>query len=195
MKKEIITSAIACAALIASVTALVVRADNARPDTFLVSNSSGNSSQTAPQSNARFISQEEFIRAAEQTVNGVVSVKSFATPQSRRQQQYGGGDFYDDPLFDFFFGPQQRRRQQQQPREEPKQQQIGLGSGVIISPDGYIVTNNHVIADAERLEVTLNDNRNFNATVVGSDPDTDLALIIFACITDGISMDFSVFKL
>ncbi len=177
MKKEIITSAIACAALIASVTALVVRADNARPDTFLVSNSSGNSSQTAPQGNARFISQEEFIRAAEQTVNGVVSVKSFATPQSRRQQQYGGGDFYDDPLFDFFFGPQQRRRQQQQPREEPKQQQIGLGSGVIISPDGYIVTNNHVIADAERLEVTLNDNRNFNATVVGSDPDTDLALI------------------
>ena len=66
MKKEIITSAIACAALIASVTALVVRADNARPDTFLVSNSSGNSSQTAPQGNARFISQEEFIRAAEQ---------------------------------------------------------------------------------------------------------------------------------
>ncbi len=48
---------------------------------------------------------------------------------------------------------------------------------MIISPDGYIVTNNHVIADAERLEVTLNDNRNFNATVVGSDPDTDLALI------------------
>lgn len=135
MKKEIITSAIACAALIASVTALVVRADNARPDTFLVSNSSRTSSQSAPEGNARFISQEEFIRAAEQTVNGVVSVKSFATPQSRRQQQYGGGDFYDDPLFDFFFGPQ-RRRQQQQPREEPKQQQIGLGSGVIISPDG-----------------------------------------------------------
>ena len=63
-------------------------------------------------------------------------------------------------------------------QDQPKaEQQRGLGSGVILSADGYIVTNNHVIADAERLEVTLNDNRNFNATVVGSDPDTDLALI------------------
>lgn len=180
MKKEIITSAIACAALIASVTALVVRADNAKPDTFLTSNTTQTSSQSVPKGNSHFISQEDFIRTAEQAVNGVVSVKSFATPQSRRQQQYGGdgSGMYDDPLFEFFFGPRQRRRsQQQQPREEPKQQQIGLGSGVIISPDGYIVTNNHVIADAERLEVTLNDNRNFNATVVGSDPNTDLALI------------------
>lgn len=71
-------------------------------------------------------------------------------------------------------------RQRQSPRrqqEQPRQQQLGLGSGVIISEDGYIVTNNHVIADAERLEVTLNDNRNFPATVVGTDPTTDLALI------------------
>ena len=61
--------------------------------------------------------------------------------------------------------------------EKPSQQQLGLGSGVIISADGYIVTNNHVIADAERLEVTLNDNRNFDAKVIGTDPQTDIALI------------------
>lgn len=120
------------------------------------------------------ISQDDFIRTAEQTVNGVVSVKSYGTPRSQQQQQ-GYDGYSSDPLLDFFFGrPQQRR---QQPRQQPRQQQIGLGSGVIISEDGYIVTNNHVIADAERLEVTLNDNRNFAATVVGSDPNTDLALI------------------
>lgn len=115
-------------------------------------------------------SQEDFIRTAEKTVNGVVSVKSFATPQQSRGQSY-----HSDPLLEFFFGnPYQRR---QEPQERPQQQQLGLGSGVIISEDGYIVTNNHVIADAERLEVTLNDNRNFAATVVGADPATDLALI------------------
>ncbi len=126
------------------------------------------------QDTSRMISQDDFIRTAEQTVNGVVSVKSYGTPRSQQQQQ-GYDGYSSDPLLDFFFGrPQQRR---QQPRQQPRQQQIGLGSGVIISEDGYIVTNNHVIADAERLEVTLNDNRNFAATVVGSDPNTDLALI------------------
>ena len=127
----------------------------------------------------RGISQEDFINAAESTVNGVVSVKSFVTP---RQQQYrgnGGYDpFFDDPMFQYFFGvPSQPRRQQPRQQEEPEQRQAGLGSGVIISDDGYIVTNNHVIDGAERLEVTLNDNRNFTATIVGADPVTDLALI------------------
>lgn len=117
--------------------------------------------------------QEAFVNAAENTINGVVSVKSFATP---RQQYRGGSDFFSDP-FEFFFGTPQPRRQQPQPEQGGQQRQIGLGSGVIISADGYIVTNNHVIADAERLEVTLNDNRNFNATVIGSDPATDIALI------------------
>lgn len=54
---------------------------------------------------------------------------------------------------------------------------VGTGSGVIISDDGYIVTNNHVIADADDLEVTLHDNRTYKATVIGTDPSTDLALI------------------
>lgn len=125
------------------------------------------------QDNSRMISQDDFIKASEQTVNGVVSVKSYATPQVR-QQNYGNQ--YSDPLLEFFFG-QPQRRQAPQGRQRPQQQQSGLGSGVIISEDGYIVTNNHVIANAERLEVTLNDNRNFPATVIGSDPTTDLALI------------------
>lgn len=126
----------------------------------------------------RIINQDDFTAAAEATVNGVVCVKSYATP-SRGYSRGGNnsfGDFFNDPFFEFFFGqPQQRQAPRTEPKSEP--QQIGLGSGVIISKDGYIVTNNHVIADAERLEVTLNDNRNFTATVVGADATTDLALI------------------
>ncbi len=117
--------------------------------------------------------ETDFTRAAESTVNSVVSVKSYATPRVQQMQNF------IDP-FEFFFGPgngfgQQQPRQRQQPNQKP--QQSGLGSGVIITSDGYIVTNNHVIEGAEKLEVTLNDNRTFNAKVIGSDSKTDLALL------------------
>ena len=118
----------------------------------------------------------DFTKAAESTINSVVSIKSFAT---RKQQQYYGNDFVDP--FEFFFGPgfggQQRKQQQQQQQQKSEPQPIGSGSGVIISEDGYIVTNNHVIDGAEKLEVTLNDNRKFNARVIGTDPNTDVALL------------------
>lgn len=120
--------------------------------------------------------QADFTKAAESTINGVVSIKSFATPKGY-QQGYGGG-FFNDPFFEYFFGnPGGNRRSQPEQQQQPKQQATGLGSGVIISKDGYIVTNNHVIDGAERLEVTLNDNRTFDATIVGTDSTTDLALI------------------
>ena len=116
----------------------------------------------------------DFTDVAENTINCVVSIKSYATPQQNIYQ----GDFFDP--FEFFFGPgygqgQRQRKQQQQQKSEP--QPRGMGSGVIISTDGYIVTNNHVIDGAEKLEVTLNDNRQFNATVIGTDEKTDIALI------------------
>lgn len=115
----------------------------------------------------------DFTPAAESTVNGVVSIKSYtkAGGNSRYQQ-----DQASDPLFEFFFGPQYRRQQPQRD-QEPQERQSGLGSGVILSTDGYIVTNNHVIDGANRLEVTLNDNRTFDATVIGTDPSTDIALV------------------
>ena len=117
----------------------------------------------------------DFTDVAENTINCVVSIKNLATPK----QSLYGGDYFDP--FEFFFGPGfgqgQRRQQQQQQQQKSEPQQRGMGSGVIISPDGYIVTNNHVIDGAEKLEVTLNDNRTFNATVVGSDEKTDIALI------------------
>lgn len=163
-KKLIITMAVA---VVAAFWAFARQADTA---------------DTAPahddRTSGRLISQDDFVRTAEETVNGVVSVKSYATPRSRQAYDNRGGQYFSDPLFEFFFGtPSQPRQRREQPRTPEQQQQIGLGSGVIISKDGYIVTNNHVIADAERLEVTLNDNRNFPATIVGADPTTDLALI------------------
>ena len=81
---------------------------------------------------------------------------------------------FNDPFFEFFFGPGYGNRQ---PQKEAEPQQLGLGSGVIISDDGYIVTNNHVIEGAEKLEITLNNNKTYNATVIGTDPATDLALL------------------
>lgn len=102
--------------------------------------------------------------AAEKSIHAVVHIKSTknATRNSQRQQQ--------NDLFEYFFGPQQGRRQQSQP-------QIGFGSGVIISNDGYIVTNNHVVADADEVSVTLNDNETFPGRIIGTDPSTDLALV------------------
>lgn len=126
-------------------------------------------------------SAPDFTKAAENTINGVVSIKSFASPRGYGYGSNRGGNMFDDPFFDFFFGSPQRRQspgqRRQSPDSEKNQQQLGLGSGVILSADGYIVTNNHVIDGAERLEVTLNDNQSFNATVIGADPSTDLALI------------------
>ena len=112
-----------------------------------------------------------FTHASENTINGVVSIKSYATSRSN-----SGMDGYNNPLYEFFFGvPGQRVPRQHQ--STPQERQRGLGSGVILSTDGYIVTNNHVIDGADRLEVTLNDNSIYNATVIGTDPTTDVALL------------------
>lgn len=121
--------------------------------------------------------ETDFTSAAEKTVNAVVCIKSFA---SRQQNTYGGGGYDPFGMFDFFFGnpggsQRQQPRQQQKKKSEPVQ--TGLGSGVIITDDGYIVTNNHVIDNAEKLEVLLNDNSTYEAKIIGTDEATDLALI------------------
>lgn len=116
--------------------------------------------------NAASAMETDFTVAAELTVNAVVHVKT-KTPM--RTQQFGGG--FNDPFFEYFFG----RPQQGQPKETPMQE--GSGSGVIITNDGYIVTNNHVIDRSAEIEVVLNDKRTFKAKLIGSDPGTDIALL------------------
>ncbi len=131
---------------------------------------SENFSQEFDQNNVRLANMTtsegypDFTDAAKKTINGVVHVKSTKTPSKRRQQ-------YVDP-FEFFFGFGNRDFDFGQP-----QPQVGFGSGVIISKDGYIITNNHVIAGASEVSVTLNNDKEYTATVIGADPETDIALL------------------
>lgn len=97
----------------------------------------------------------DFTYAAENTVNTVVHVTNEFTNSYNR-----------DPFYEFFYGPGNGMRKQE-----------ATGSGVIISEDGYIVTNNHVIDDADNIEITLNNAKSYKAELVGSDPSTDIALL------------------
>ncbi|NDY41802.1 DegQ family serine endoprotease [Dissulfurirhabdus thermomarina] len=120
----------------------------------------------------------------EQTSKAFASVVEKARPavvfvQVEKTVERGGGfghpmedpfGFFNDPFFRRFFGPQF----QPGPR---KYRQVGQGSGFIISPDGYILTNNHVVGDADVIKVKLNDGRQFRAKRVGTDPRTDVAVI------------------
>lgn len=123
--------------------------------------------------------ETDFTSAADKTINSVVCIKSYVTPSTRNRGGRYMSPFDMDP-FEFFFGtPQQQqpRREQRNGQQNSEPVQNGLGSGVIISEDGYIVTNNHVIAEAERIEILLNDNSTYDAKVVGTDEMTDLALL------------------
>lgn len=102
----------------------------------------------------------DFTKAADLTVHAVVHVKTFY------EQQQNPNNFYIDPFQQFFGRPQM-----------PSKPAEASGSGVIISDNGYIVTNNHVVANADKVEVTLNDRHSYVAKVIGTDPSTDLALL------------------
>src|SRR5690606_34250910 len=100
------------------------------------------------------INEVDFTTAAEKTIHAVVHVRNLTMSKG------------PSSLADFFYGFER----QQLP-------QVGAGSGVIISPDGYIVTNNHVIANSSQLQVKLNNNRIYEAEVIGADADSDIALL------------------
>ena len=100
------------------------------------------------------------------------SVVNISTTRVIKSQDEAPFDFFDDPFFRRFFGDQLPR--QDVPKEHKEQ---SLGSGVIVSEDGYIVTNNHVIEKAQEIKVLLGDKRDFKAKLIGADPKTDIAVI------------------
>ena len=105
---------------------------------------------------------ESFVDAAEKTVNTVVHIRTEIVSK--------GNSYYDffGSLLEQLYGGQM---------QVPNHVSVGYGSGVVISPDGYIVTNNHVVEGASKIEVTFNDKHKRTATIIGNDPSTDLALI------------------
>ncbi len=119
----------------------------------------------------------DFSAVAEKVTQAVVHIKSTQDWDNNQPQERDLRDQLPDPFRDFF-GDEFPFFRFEDPRDDPgPQQRIGTGSGVIISEKGFVVTNNHVINNADDIEVTLADNRTFEATVVGTDPSTDLALL------------------
>ena len=113
-----------------------------------------NTSSTPTSAKGAGINEVDFTLAAETTVNAVVHVKNVTLSSGRGS------------IMDFFYGSGGAQRAQ-----------VGTGSGVIITPDGYIVTNNHVIEKANKLQVTLNNNKTYEAELIGADPNSDIALL------------------
>ena len=112
----------------------------------------------------------DLTQAAENSVHAVVHIKS--TQESKTQTVT-----VRDPFYDFFGDIFGNGRGGGQQRQVQTPERVGFGSGVIISKDGYIVTNNHVIDNADVISVKLNDGREYKGRVIGTDPSTDLALV------------------
>ncbi|MCX8525238.1 trypsin-like peptidase domain-containing protein [Chryseobacterium formosus] len=137
---------------------------------------SGDQSYFTKSNNASFVGMntanvgDDFVKASKTTVPAVVTIKNYQNRATSRASE--------QDLFEHFFGnPFGDRGQQRQQQQSPDNMPSGLGSGVIISPDGYIISNNHVVAGANKLEVVLSNKKSYIATLVGTDPNTDISLL------------------
>ena len=175
MKKTalVIFAAAAVSAVAGGLTALGVSRYMSGEDAFSSTDHAALWSDATPKAGNHFTAYQadqypDLTYAAENAVKAVVNIESI------REVQYGGGRSRGyDPFYEFFGIPYGGGGYSE---PQTREQRSG-GSGVIISADGYIVTNNHVIEDATKLKVKLNDGRTFDAKLVGTDPTTDVALI------------------
>ena len=165
MNKKMIGTLSLCAILSSSMTAVAVKAVDSSEK-----NSLNNKTEAVTQRALSAAQPIDLTYAAERATNSVVFIK--VTTNSKKEEVQ-----YYDPFSDFFgdFFGNRGQGQQRRQIETPKRQ--GSGSGVILSTDGYIVTNNHVVGEADEILVKLNDNREFKGRIIGTDKDTDLAVI------------------
>jgi serine protease Do len=119
-----------------------------------------------------------FSSIAEKTSPAVVSLRAdrIVTQDYPSMENWPFGEPFSDP-FDFFFRRSPRQREQRQPRRPRRETRTAQGSGFLISSDGYILTNNHMVEEAEKIEVELTDGRKFTAKIIGTDPDSDVAVV------------------
>ena len=122
-------------------------------NTFKTINNSNDFQKAEPNPQLRFFQNPDFTIAAEKTINSVVHVKNTALSKG------------NNSIWDLFYGNSQNRRT------------VGTASGVIVSSDGYIITNFHVIENASEIEITTNDNKTFVAEIIGSDENSDIAVL------------------
>ena len=125
-----------------------------------------------------------FASIAEKTSPAVVAIKvekRVTVNYPSFQSPFGDEPFdpFSDDFFDHFFRRRAPQQQPQQPKRTPKREfrQTGQGSGFIVSEDGYILTNNHLVEGVDEVTVTLTDGRNFTAKIIGTDPDSDVAVV------------------
>lgn len=110
---------------------------------------------------------DDFVKASKTTVPAVVTIRNYSNRSA--------GRITEQDIFERFFGDPFGRQQQRQ--RIPDNMPTSMGSGVIISPDGYIISNNHVVAGANKIDVVLSNKKVYSATLVGTDPNTDISLL------------------
>lgn len=161
MKKSVLT--VILSVLVSGLTAYAIVRNTSPEESQIAVGNDGSAYRTV---NLEQTDYPDFTYAAESAVDAVVYVEVTVKTTVQQSQMI-------DPL-EFFFGYPGGRGGQAQPQERVQQ---GSGSGVIIRPDGYIVTNNHVVSGATEVKVVLNNNKSYDATVIGTDEATDVALI------------------
>ncbi len=118
-----------------------------------------------------------FADTAQEVMPSVVSITSTDIVKGNRGRRYQQNPFGEGDPFEFFFGPPGGQNRRGQPRDEEEHKEVQGGTGFIISEDGYIVTNNHVIEGADKIEVRINNKEKYAAKLIGKDAATDLALL------------------